>query len=56
MTDTNGVQVANTVVVTVSALASTGGPVPSVGVLGLLLLLTGGVVLVISRRRRDREA
>jgi CshA-type fibril repeat protein len=56
VTDTNGVQVANTVVVTVSALASTGGPVLSVGVLGLLLLLTGGVVLVISRRRRDREA
>jgi LPXTG-motif cell wall-anchored protein len=56
VTDTNGVQVANTVLVTVTTLPSTGGPAPYVGALGLLLILTGGVVLLVARRRRDRLA
>ena len=56
VTDTNGVQVANTVLVTVTTLPSTGGPDLYVGALGLLLILTGGAVLLVARRRRDRLA
>jgi CshA-type fibril repeat protein len=52
VTDTNGVEVANTVLVTVTKLPNTGGPVVFVGALGVMLLLVGGVLLLIGRRRR----
>jgi len=50
------VEVANTVLVTVTKLPNTGGPVVFVGALGVLLLLVGGVLLLIGRRRRRHEA
>ncbi len=56
VTDTNGVQVANTALVTVTTLPNTGGPVLFVGVLGMLFLLAGGVVLLIARRREEHQA
>jgi len=56
VTDTNGVEVGNTVRVTMTKLPNTGGPVLFVGVLGVLLLLAGGVLLLISRRRRGHQA
>ena len=56
VTDTNGVEVANTALVTMTTLPNTGGPVVFVGVVGVLLLLAGGVVLLISRRRRGHQA
>jgi len=56
VTDTNGVEVANTARVTMTKPPNTGGPVVFVGVLGVLLLLMGGVLLLISRRRRGHEA
>jgi LPXTG-motif cell wall-anchored protein len=54
--DSNGVEVANTVEITVTRLPSTGGPTLLVGGFGVLLLLTGGVVLHMGRRRRDDQA
>jgi hypothetical protein len=50
------VEVANTAEVTVTTLPNTSGPTLPVGGIGVLRLLTGGVVLHIGRRRRDDQA
>jgi len=56
VTDTNGVEVSNTALVTVTTLPNTGGPAMYVGVVGVLLLLAGGMVLFAARRRPEEQA
>ena len=56
VTDTNGAEVSNTALVTVTTLPNTGGPAMYVGVVGVLLLLAGGMVLFAARRRPEEQA